>query len=87
MILTIFGWIGSAGVVFSLLQSRMTRLRVINLVASVALILYNALIASWPMVGMNAAIVLIDVYQLFKQRTSATVARKPGREVARSDNA
>lgn len=57
-----FGWLGSAVLVFSLLQARMLRLRVINLLASIMLIVYNALVSTWPMVGMNGAVALIDLY-------------------------
>jgi hypothetical protein len=65
-LLDIFGWIGSGAVVFSLLQTNMLRLRVINMVACLMLVAYSSLIESWPMVGMNAAIALINAYFLFR---------------------
>ncbi len=64
--LDIFGWIGSGAVILSLLQSNMLRLRIINMVACLMLVVYSTLIESWPMVGMNAAIVLINAYFLVR---------------------
>lgn len=65
------GWAGSALLVYSVLQSRMLRLRVLNLAASLALVAFNAIIAVWPMVAMNAALCLINAWfavTLLRQR-------------------
>jgi hypothetical protein len=62
----VFGWIGSGLLVISLLQGKMLRLRVINSIASVMLVLYNALVETWPMVGVNAAVVLINVWHIVR---------------------
>jgi hypothetical protein len=59
--LEVFGWIGSALLIVSLLQTRVLRFRVLNLAASLSLVLFNALLAVWPMVGMNAAVCVINV--------------------------
>jgi hypothetical protein len=55
------GWIGSALLIVSLLQTRVLRFRVLNLVASLILVLFNALLAVWPMVGMNVAVCAINI--------------------------
>ena len=55
------GWFGSALVVFSLLQTRILRLRVLNTVACLILVVFNALVAVWPMVAMNAVLAAINV--------------------------
>ena len=60
------GWIGSVVLVVSLLQSRLLRLRQLNLVASVLLVTYNLLLGVWPMVAMNIAIAAINVGHLVK---------------------
>lgn len=62
--LDVVGWLGSILLVVSLLQSRMTVLRVLNLVAAVVLTGYNVAISAWPMVAMNAAVALIDIGHL-----------------------
>jgi hypothetical protein len=63
---SIIGWGGSAVVVVSLLQTRILRLRLLNLVGCVVLIGFNTAIEVWPMVGMNAVLALINVVQLWR---------------------
>ena len=60
--LDLLGWGGSALLVYSLLQSRVLRLRVLNLAACVILVVFNAVIGVWPMVGMNAVLCAINVW-------------------------
>ena len=62
--LDLFGWAGSALLIFSLLQTRVLRFRVLNLAACVALATFNALVGVWPMVGMNVATSAINLYFL-----------------------
>jgi hypothetical protein len=69
--LDILGWGGSALLVYSLLQSRVLRFRVLNLAACVILVVFNALVGVWPMVGMNAVLCAINVWfivQLLRDR-------------------
>jgi hypothetical protein len=68
------GWFGSALLVFSLLQARVLRLRVLNTVACVILVVFNALIGVWPMVAMNvvlAAINLFFIVRMLRERDDA----------------
>lgn len=58
------GWVGSALLVWSLLQGRILRLRAINLVGSLVLVVYNAVIQVWPMVGLNVVLTIINVWFL-----------------------
>lgn len=44
----------------------MLRLRILNLIAALILVVYNALVETWPMVGMNAAVAVIDVWFIVK---------------------
>lgn len=60
------GWAGSALLVYSLLQSRVLRFRVINTIASLSLVLFNALIQVWPMVAMNVVLAGINLYFIRK---------------------
>lgn len=60
------GWAGSALLVFSLLQARVLRLRVLNTIACLVLVFFNGVIEVWPMVGMNVVLVLINVYFIVK---------------------
>ena len=56
------GWFGSALLVFSLLQARMLRLRVLNTVACLILVVFNALLEVWPMVAMNIVLAGINLW-------------------------
>jgi membrane protein implicated in regulation of membrane protease activity len=76
--LDLFGWAGSALLIVSLLQARVLRFRVLNLVAGVMLVLFNALIEVWPMVAMNLATSAINVWfivKLLRDRHSDTAFR------------
>jgi len=85
--LEIVGWAGSALLVWSLLQRRLLRLRLLNLVGSIILVGYNAGARVWPMVGLNLTLAVINVWQLYSllrtrhdERTYQVV------EVATDDN-
>lgn len=56
------GWFGSALLVFSLLQARILRLRLLNTVACVILTAFNAILGVWPMVAMNIALAGINLF-------------------------
>ena len=58
------GWAGSALLVYSILQSRVLKLRLLNLCASATLAVFNGLVGVWPMVAMNVALVCINGYFL-----------------------
>lgn len=60
------GWAGSALLIFSLMQSRVLRFRVLNLIASAVLAAFNAAIAVWPMVAMNSVLCAINAFYLVK---------------------
>ena len=70
------GWAGSALLIFSLLQARVLRFRVLNLVASGVLVVFNSLIGVWPMVAMNLTLCGINLFfirRLLTQRHDPTV--------------
>ena len=60
MWLEALGWSGSALLVYSLLQKSVLRLRLLNLLACVMLVAFNAVLGVWPMVVMNGVLVLIN---------------------------
>lgn len=64
--LDILGWGGSALLVYSLLQASVLRLRVLNAIACVILIIFNAALSVWPMVGMNTVLVAINAFFIVK---------------------
>ena len=56
------GWAGSALLIFSLMQARVLRFRVLNLVACLILTVFNALLGIWPMVVMNVVLSAINLW-------------------------
>lgn len=64
--LDILGWGGSALLVYSLLQSRLLRLRVLNLAACLILTVFNWALEVWPMVGMNIVLAAINLWFIVK---------------------
>ena len=60
------GWAGSALLVFSLLQARVLRFRVLNLIACAILVAFNAILHIWPMVAMNIVLSAINLWFIRK---------------------
>jgi hypothetical protein len=56
------GWAGSALLVFSLLQARVLRFRVLNTIACLVLVFFNAMLGIWPMVAMNIVLTSINTW-------------------------
>src|SRR5215212_11293031 len=60
----VLGWVGSALLVYSVLQTRILRLRLFNGTASALLVIFNAAIAVWPMVALNVTLTAINVFYI-----------------------
>ncbi|WP_435298787.1 hypothetical protein [Timonella sp. A28] len=73
--LEILGWIGSAIVVWSLLQTRILRLRVLNLLGCTVSVVYATLGSLWPVLGLNFVLALINIYHLRKLTAHTATAR------------
>jgi len=58
----VLGWLGSALLIFSLLQARVLRFRVLNTLACLVLIVFNAALDVWPMVAMNVVLAGINLW-------------------------
>ncbi|MET0998865.1 MAG: hypothetical protein ABWX73_09145 [Marmoricola sp.] len=68
--LDLIGWLGSALLIVSVMQARLLRFRVLNLLACVVLTGFNAALAIWPMVAMNLALCLINLWHIRKLVTT-----------------
>lgn len=62
--LDIIGWLGSALLIYSVMQARVLRFRVLNLAASAILAGFNAALEIWPMVAMNIALCGINLWHI-----------------------
>lgn len=66
MWIEIFGYIGSALVVISMLMSSVVKLRVINTVGSIVSGIYAIICGAFPLALMNGCLIVINVYNLYK---------------------
>jgi predicted N-acetyltransferase YhbS len=62
--LDVVGWAGSALLIYSVMQARVLRFRVLNLGACVVLTGFNAALGIWPMVAMNIALAAINTWHI-----------------------
>ena len=58
------GWIGSAIVVWSMMQQRILRLRLYNLIGCLIQVLYNGVLGVWPVVALNVVLGIVQVVNL-----------------------
>ena len=66
MMIEIFGYIGSALVVVSMLMSSIVKLRIINTVGSVISGIYAVICGAIPLAVMNICLITINIYGLVK---------------------
>ncbi|MFD1507749.1 YgjV family protein [Georgenia yuyongxinii] len=65
-VLEIIGWVGSAVVVWSMMQQRILRLRVINLVGCLIQVVYNGVLEVWPVVALNVVLAGVQIFNLYR---------------------
>ncbi|WP_220699319.1 hypothetical protein [Nocardioides cavernaquae] len=71
----VVGWGGSALVVLSLLQARVLRFRVLNLIACGLLVAFNSALEVWPMVALNVVLCSVNAWfvtRLLRERHDST---------------
>jgi hypothetical protein len=66
---TIIGWVGAALVLCSYAQTDTTRLRQINLLASVAMLTFDLTLHIWPSVVLEVTLGLVNATRLMQLRT------------------
>lgn len=66
--LEVFGWIGTAIVLSSMLMTNINKLRIVNITGSVVSAAYAALCNTWPVVFLNVGMIIINVAQLIRVR-------------------
>lgn len=64
LVIETIGWLGSALILVSLAQSQPRRLHLLNTVACIVLIAYNVLIGAIPGIGLNAGLILVNLWRL-----------------------
>lgn len=65
-VLEIIGWVGSAVVVWSMMQQRILRLRVVNLVGCLIQIACNGIFGVWPVAALDAVLAGVQIFNLWR---------------------
>lgn len=66
--LELFGYLGTALVLFSMMMTSLTWLRIFNILGSVISVIYAALVGALPVVLLNLGMILINLLQLLRER-------------------
>lgn len=64
--LEIFGYIGTALIILSMMMKSINKLRILNISGSVISVIYSVLSDTWPTVLLNACLIAVNVYHLVK---------------------
>jgi hypothetical protein len=66
--LEIFGYIGTALVLLSMMMTSVVKLRLINMAGSLISMIYAVICGTWPVVLLNFGLILINGTQLLRMR-------------------
>ena len=69
--LEIFGYIGTALVLGSMVMTSLTKLRSINIIGSLICMIYALISGAFPVVFLNAGLIIINTVQLIRARRSS----------------
>lgn len=69
--LEIFGYIGTALVLMSMMMNSLTKLRLFNIAGSVISMIYAVFCSAWPVVFLNFGMIVINVIQLIRNARAA----------------
>ena len=76
--LEMFGYVGTALVLLSMMMTSVVKLRLLNMAGSVISMTYAVLCGAWPVVFLNAGLILINLYRLLHlRRTDAAFRISP----------
>lgn len=65
--LEIFGYIGTALVILSMLMTSMLKLRIINMCGGLISLIYAILRNTWPVAVMNFCLISINLFQTIRE--------------------
>ncbi|MBO5323044.1 MAG: YgjV family protein [Oscillospiraceae bacterium] len=69
--LELFGYLGTALVLLSMMMTSVVKLRIINMSGSVISAIYAALSNTWPVVLLNLGLIIINAFQLLRLKQSS----------------
>lgn len=62
----VFGYIGTALVLLSMMMTNVKKLRLFNLAGSVVSMIYGVLTSTWPTAFLNFSLAIIQIVQLIR---------------------
>ncbi len=74
--LEIFGYIGTALVLLSMMMTSVVKLRLINMAGSLISMIYAIIYGTWPVVLLNFGLILINGTQLLRMRKKREEEKK-----------
>ena len=74
--LELFGYLGTAMVLLSMMMSSLFWLRCLNISGSVISVVYAVLTGAWPVVVLNAGLILINTVQLCRLKANDNAAMR-----------
>lgn len=80
--LEIFGYIGTALVIISMMMTSITKLRIFNICGSVISMIYSIFGSAWPIVVMNFCLIIINIVQIIRETRNK---KQKGRESSQSE--
>ena len=72
----IIGYLGTALVLLSMAMTTLTRLRIVNIAGSVLSMIYSLFAAAYPVVLLNAGLIIINAVQLIRAHAAPSRAKK-----------
>lgn len=84
--LEIFGYIGTALIIVSMMMKSINKLRIFNISGAIISIIYSALIGAWPVVVLNACLTVVNTYHLITSFTKMGSQTKATGELCESEN-
>lgn len=66
LLVEIFGYIGTALVLTSMMMTSVVKLRVVNMCGSFISMIYAIITKAWPVVLLNAGLIIINAIQLIR---------------------
>jgi hypothetical protein len=66
--LEIFGYVGMALVLLSMMMTNTKKLRTINLAGAVVCMIYGAMTRTWPTAFLNLGLAIIQIVQLIRMK-------------------
>ena len=68
--LEIFGYMGTALIILSMMMKSINKLRIFNIAGSIISMIYSVIIGVWPTVLLNACLAVINGYHLISSALS-----------------